>query len=225
MSSKTARLHRRQAARREQYRRLRKAGRVPQHTTAERRHAAAERKHQREAEAHRQWWHDRLSGSLAATVGAAAAGVVIAAPVATDGIGHLYKPYSVASRLYPWVLSSDDGSPDYPHVPEPDRTFYTPLTQRAPPQPASGSGRIRRRGTRGSTRAVTCWATRRRSSYACARGLRPYSRSSVTTGQRFSVPRQERFAPRATTASPAPAAHRAASPAVPRAASPALGAP
>lgn len=126
MSSKTARLHRRQAARREQYRRLRKAGRVPQHTTAERRHAAAERKHQREAEAHRQWWHDRLSGSLAATVGAAAAGVVIAAPVATDGIGHLYKPYSVASRLYPWVLSSDDGSPDYPHVPEPDRTFYTP---------------------------------------------------------------------------------------------------
>ena len=47
VSSKAARLRRRQAARRKQEKRQRKSGRVPQHTRAERRREAAERQRQR----------------------------------------------------------------------------------------------------------------------------------------------------------------------------------
>lgn len=126
MSSKTARLHRRQAANRRKYARLRKAGRVPQHTTAERRHAAAERERQREAEQRRHDWLRRATGPVVTTLGAAAAGVVIvAAPEATGETGHLgymVQSYSLA-QLYPWVPPGSD-HPDYPHVPEPDMTFY-----------------------------------------------------------------------------------------------------
>lgn len=124
MSSKTARLRRRQAARREPYRRLRKAGRVPARTTAERRRAAADRQRKREAEQYRGWWRRPFSGSVVAVVTTSAASAVIATPVATVGIGHLYKPYIrielAGSRVR---LGSDH--PDYPHTPEGDSTFYT----------------------------------------------------------------------------------------------------
>jgi hypothetical protein len=125
VSSKTARLRRRQAVRREEHRRPRKADRVPMHTTAERRRAAVDRQHKREVEQHRDWWRRRFSGSLAATVTTSAASAVIAVPVATVGIWHLYKPYSAASQFYSNARTDSD-HPDYPHTPEGDPTFYTP---------------------------------------------------------------------------------------------------
>ncbi len=59
MSGKAARLRRRQAAQRsaaqrKKNRRVRKSGRVPQHTQAERRRAEAERQRQQEADQGRQ---------------------------------------------------------------------------------------------------------------------------------------------------------------------------
>jgi hypothetical protein len=51
--------------------------------------------------------------------------VVLAVPVATLGIGHLYKPHSATSQFYSYVYPDSD-QPDYPHAPEGDQTFYTP---------------------------------------------------------------------------------------------------
>ena len=74
VSSKTARLRRRHAARRKMAKRPRKAGRVPQHTRAEQRRAEAERQRQRQQEADRcrQIWRRRTMIPLSALIGAAA---------------------------------------------------------------------------------------------------------------------------------------------------------
>lgn len=125
VSSKTARLHRRQAANRRKHARLRKAGRVPQHTQAERRQAAAEREHQREADQYRQWWKRQVTLPVATTVAAAAASVVFGAGHTMGGIAHLYPPLSAATQFYPWVQSPDSDYPDPPHVPESVGTSYT----------------------------------------------------------------------------------------------------
>ena len=95
------------------------------HTEADRRRAAVERERQHAAEQYRDRWRRRLSGSLAATVTTSAAGVVLAAPLAMHGIGHLYKPYSATSQIYPYAQDTSD-QPDYPHTPEGNQTFYTP---------------------------------------------------------------------------------------------------
>jgi hypothetical protein len=125
VSSKTARLHRRQAANRKKYARLRKAGRVPQHTQAERMLAAAERERQREADQRHEAWLRRATLPVAATVTAAAASVLFGADHSTSVIPRLYQPYSATAQFYPYVPSHDSGDPDLPHVPEPDATFYT----------------------------------------------------------------------------------------------------
>ena len=125
VSSKTARLHRRQAANRRKYARLRKAGQVPQHTKAERKLAAAERERQHEADQRRTIWLRRGALPVATTVTAAAASVVFGAGRATGGTAHLYRPVSAATQFYPWVQSSDSDYPDPPHVPESGGTFYT----------------------------------------------------------------------------------------------------
>lgn len=120
-SSKAACRRRRQAARREQYRQLRKAGRVPQHTRAERARAAAERERQREVEQRRLAWLGRVTGPVVTTVGAAA-GLILGAP-GTGVIGHVYHPYSAVSQFYPYAPLGP-GFPD-PHTPERDVTLYT----------------------------------------------------------------------------------------------------
>jgi hypothetical protein len=124
VSSKTARLHRRQAAKRRKYARLRRAGRVPQHTQAERRQAAAERERQREADQRHVVWLRRGALPVAATV-TAAASVMFGAGHTMGGIAHLYRPLSAATQFYPWVPSPDSDYPDPPHVPESVGTFYT----------------------------------------------------------------------------------------------------
>lgn len=95
---------------------------MPQHTTAERRHAAAEREHQREAEQRRHDWLRRATGPVVATLGAAAASVVIATPAAAADIWHFNNAHLVASE-YSYVPMESD-HPDYPHTPEPAMTFY-----------------------------------------------------------------------------------------------------
>lgn len=125
VSSKTARLHRRQAANQKRYARLRKSGQVLQHTQAERRLVAAERERQREADRQRQVWLRRATFPVAATVAGAAVSLVFGAVHDTGQTAHLYKPYSATSQLYRYVPSSGSDYPDPPHVPEPDGTFYT----------------------------------------------------------------------------------------------------
>jgi hypothetical protein len=131
VSSKTARLHRRQAANRRKYARLRKAGRVPQHTRAERRRAAAERERQREAEQGHVVWFRRGTVTTAIGVGAAATLTFSTAP-ATGNVFRMGRPYSVLNQAYA-LMRSD--SPDYPHLPEQEMTydpvFYAAGTARA----------------------------------------------------------------------------------------------
>jgi hypothetical protein len=123
VSSKAARLRRRQAARRKKYARLRKSGLMPRHTQAERRLAAAERHRQREAEQRRQAWLRRMVVPVVTGVGAA--GFVFAAP-GISPIRHPVYPHSAASPLYySYVPMSDSDHPDPPHPAEPDMTFYT----------------------------------------------------------------------------------------------------
>jgi hypothetical protein len=124
VNSKTARLHRRQAANRRKYARLRKAGRVPQHTQAERRHAAAERERQREADQRHVVWLRRGALPVATAVTAAAASVVFSTADSVRGAGHVHYPFSAASQPYPYVPFAPE-DPDLPHVPEPAGTFYT----------------------------------------------------------------------------------------------------
>jgi hypothetical protein len=100
---------------------------VPQHTTAERRHAAAERQHQREAEQRKHEWLRRATGPMVATIGAAAAGVIVVTPVATADIWHFDNAHWAASEYYLSVPMELD-HPDYPHMPEPDQTFYSVCT-------------------------------------------------------------------------------------------------
>jgi hypothetical protein len=115
MSSKAARLRRRQAARRKLDKRLRKSGRVPQHTRAERRREAAERQRQHEIDHRRQVRLRRLTFSALAPVGAAS---VIVTSVVEFNVHHSY-PFLSATA------STGLGNPDLPHMPEQDRTDYT----------------------------------------------------------------------------------------------------
>jgi hypothetical protein len=116
-SSKRARLHRRQAARRRVYKRLRKSGRVPQHTRAERRLAEVERQRQREAERSRQARLRRETFPVLATT--AAASIIALIPAEVSG-NHSGYPFISAAAL------AGPGRPDLPHQPEPDMTFDTP---------------------------------------------------------------------------------------------------
>lgn len=104
---------------------MRRAGRVPQHTQAERKQAAAGRELQREAGQRRTVWLRRGALPVATTVTAAAASVVFGAGHATSRIADLYRPVSAATQFYPWVPSPDSDYPDPPHVPETGGTFYT----------------------------------------------------------------------------------------------------
>ena len=119
VSSKTARLRRRQAAQRKRYKRLRKSGRVPQHTQAERRRAEAERQLQREADQRRQARLRRMTVPLAASTGAAAITFMTTPAVSK---WHSLYPYVSAAAGLAWPES-----PELPHTPEPDMTFYSPL--------------------------------------------------------------------------------------------------
>lgn len=122
MSSKSASRRRRQAANRNKYARLRKAGQPPQHTTAERRHAAADRVLKREVERRRLHRTRRVAGAVVVPVVAVAV-LFSAAPALT---GHLHhNPYPVATQPFPFALAYPD-HPDWPHQPDPDATFYTP---------------------------------------------------------------------------------------------------
>lgn len=118
MSSKTARLRRRQAARRKKDKRLRKSGRVPQHTRAERRRAEAERQRQREADQRRQARLQRMVIPLVAST--SAAGITFTTTAEVSKWHGLYPDVSAAQRAWP-------DNPDLPHMPEPDMTFYSPL--------------------------------------------------------------------------------------------------
>ena len=119
MSSKTARLRRRQAAQRNKYKRLRKSGRLPQHTRPERKREEVERQRWQEAHERRQ---KRLRRAVFPVIGSiGAAGIMMFMPLAGVSSGH-------HSYLY---LSAADpaasGNPDLPHAPESDGTYYSPL--------------------------------------------------------------------------------------------------
>ena len=121
-SSKSACRRRRRAANHRKYAKLRKAGRVPRQTAAERREVAVEHHNQREVEQNEQWWQRRLTGSAAAMVSAAA--VIAPVHAATDAIWHLHQSHSAVQYFNPY-LRSDPERPDLPHLPEPDATYYT----------------------------------------------------------------------------------------------------
>jgi hypothetical protein len=129
MSSKTARLRRRQAAQRNKYKRLRKSGRVPQHTRAERRRAAAERQRQQGVDQRRQ---ERLR-QVVPTITAS----FMFVPLAEVSSGHHSSLYLSAAEL------ARAETPDLPHMPERDMTFYAPsLAQRTARTNRSGPGQI-----------------------------------------------------------------------------------
>ena len=117
MSSKSARLRRRHEARRKQEKRLRKSGRMPQHTKAERRRAEAERQCQREADQRRQVWLGRV---VLPVVTSASAASIMFLPLAGASSGHHSYPYLSAAELA-WP-----DNPELPHMPESDMTFDTP---------------------------------------------------------------------------------------------------
>ena len=120
VSSRRARRRRRQAAQVRHYKRLRKAGRVPQHTRAERRRAAAERARQREADEQRKTRLRRVLPPLA--VGAGVPALVFLGPGAAAGVG--------VHHWYPMVSSGSPGGLALPapdDLPEPGMTYYTPI--------------------------------------------------------------------------------------------------
>jgi hypothetical protein len=114
-SSKTARLHRRQAARRKKYKRLRKSGRVPRHTRAERRRAEAERQRQREAERFQESWLRWRAAPAVIATGAASSIALFPLQV---GRGHYAYQYVSAGG------AAGPSRPDLPHPPDTDPTFY-----------------------------------------------------------------------------------------------------
>jgi hypothetical protein len=119
MSSKAVRLRRRQAAQRAKYKRLRKSGRVPQHTQAERRREEVERRHWRETHERRQ---KRLRRGVFPVVGSiGAAGMMMFIPLAGASSGHHSYLYLSAAD------SAASGNPDLPHAPEAEGTYYSPL--------------------------------------------------------------------------------------------------
>jgi hypothetical protein len=118
MSSKAACLRRRQVARHKKQKRLRKSGRVPQHTLTERRREAAERQRARVADQHRQ---ARIRRAVVpALVPLGAASFIFLAPAGLSAGRYTYQSLSADQPAWP-------GNPDLPHMPEPDVTFYTPL--------------------------------------------------------------------------------------------------
>jgi hypothetical protein len=119
-SSKRARRRRRQAAQARHYKRLRKAGRLPQHTRAERRRAAAERARQREADERRQRLIGRVVPPLA--MGVAVPAFVFTTVAVVSGAHH---PFPIIAPGSPAGLALPD--PELPHLPEPDGTYYTPI--------------------------------------------------------------------------------------------------
>lgn len=106
-SSRSARRKRRQAAAVRHYQLLRRKGRLPVHTRAERKRAAEERKRQREAE-HGRARRIRQIAAVAVTPTAATA-VITTAPPAIS-LHKIYGTY-VAAEAASWP----DG-PDYPHT-------------------------------------------------------------------------------------------------------------
>jgi hypothetical protein len=119
VSSKTARLRRRQAAQRKRDKRLRKSDRVPQHTRTERRREEVER--QRWQEAHERQ-KKRLRRAVFPVIGSiGAAGIMMFMPLAGASRGH--NSYLYLSAAGP----AASGNPDLPHVPESDGTYYSSL--------------------------------------------------------------------------------------------------
>lgn len=118
VSSKAARLHRRQAARCKKEKRLRKSGRVPQHTRAERTREAAERRRQRETDQRRQ---ERLRKVTLRVALPTIAASFLFVPLVEAGSGHHSYPYLSAAAL------AGPGNPDLPHIPESNGTLYSPL--------------------------------------------------------------------------------------------------
>ena len=120
-SSRRARRRRRQAAQARHYRRLRKAGRVPQHSRAERQRAAAERARQREADQRREKLRGRIGLQVAEVVGVSSMAFFF-------GVSGL----PVVHHQHPTVLPGSSAgvalpAPDMPHMPVPDGTYYTPI--------------------------------------------------------------------------------------------------
>ena len=118
-SSKTARLRRRQRARHEEYKRLRKSGRVPQHTRAERRRAEAERQRDRATERSREAWLRRKALPVIIATGVAA--FIDLVPAHVSGRHSMYPYLSAARAALP-------GRPDLPHQSDTDTTLYTSYT-------------------------------------------------------------------------------------------------
>jgi hypothetical protein len=133
MSSKTARLRRRQAAQRNKYKRLRKSGRVPRHTRAERRRAAAERQRQQGVDQRRQ--ERRRQVTLRVVVPTIVASFMFV-PLAEASSGHHSSLYLSAAEL------ARAEAPDLPHMPERDMTFYASLVQRGARVNRIGTGQI-----------------------------------------------------------------------------------
>jgi len=132
VSSKTARLHRRQEARRKKDKRKRKSGRVPQHTRAERKRAQAERQLHRQVEQSRQAWLRR--GAVLVLTSTGVASLAFLAPAEVSSGHHMYQYVSAAGFAWP-------GNPDLPHPPEPDMTFSPPFLTAGT---ASTAARVRR---------------------------------------------------------------------------------
>lgn len=98
------------------------AGRVPQHTQAERRQAADERQRKHEADQRRETRYRRGRFAVATTVGAAT--FTFAAAPTAGGIAHTFGLYPEASQASGLVWSTGPDRPDYPHTPEQDLTEY-----------------------------------------------------------------------------------------------------
>jgi hypothetical protein len=116
-SSKTARRKRRRAGALRRYKRLRREGRLPVHTRAERKRVAQERERSREAERREERRNCRVA---AVTVTSTAAAAFIAVISPEHILPHeIYRPY-IAAEATSWP-----DRPDYPHtdlleIPEPD---------------------------------------------------------------------------------------------------------
>ena len=100
---------------------LRKSGRVPQHTRAERRREEVERQRWQEAYERRKKRLRRAAFPVIGSIGAA--GIMMFMPLAEASIGH---------HLYLYLSAADpavSGNPDLPHTSESDGTYYSSLIQ------------------------------------------------------------------------------------------------
>jgi len=121
VSSKTARLRRRQVAGRKKDERLRKASRALRSTTqAKRMQAQAELDRQQDADSPRLARLQRAVIPVMTSMSAASFVFLASAEVSS---GHyVYQSVSAAGLAWP-------GNPDLPHVSEPDMTFDTPIIE------------------------------------------------------------------------------------------------